>query len=68
MPAKDMLEALALTANGGGANTALLSDGSLFYAIGVAPTNEFRSYQPVFSRVVRSVQLNDGYRSSGYSR
>jgi Zn-dependent protease with chaperone function len=46
--------------------TALLSDGGLFYAIGVAPSNEFGTYQQVFNRVVRSVQLNDNLRSSRY--
>jgi hypothetical protein len=47
--------------------TTQLSDGSLLYAIGVAPSNEFSSYQPVFSRVVRSLQLTD-YQTSRYGR
>ncbi len=46
--------------------TALLSNGGLFYAIGVAPSNEFGSYQQIFNRVVRSVQLSDNNRSSRY--
>jgi Zn-dependent protease with chaperone function len=46
--------------------TTLLSDGGLFYAIGVAPSNEFGSYQQIFNRVVRSLQLNDNLRSSRY--
>ena len=37
--------------------TALLSDGSLFYVIGVAPREEFNAYSPVFRRVVGSIQL-----------
>lgn len=44
--------------------TAQLSDGSLFYIVGVAPGAEFSSYQPVFNQVVRSIQLNDERRSS----
>lgn len=32
-------------------------DGSLLYAIGVAPENAFASYRDVFDRVVRSLQL-----------
>jgi hypothetical protein len=47
--------------------TTQLSDGSLLYAIGVAPEREFSSYQPVFSRVVRSLQLTD-YQTSRYGR
>ncbi len=43
--------------------TTQLNDGSLFYAIGVAPTSEFGTYQSVFTRVIRSVQLNEGYSS-----
>jgi hypothetical protein len=38
--------------------TAQLRDGSLFYLIGVAPSNEFANYQRVFAQVVRSIQLN----------
>ena len=37
--------------------TALLSDGSLFYALGVAPREEFNAYSPVFRKVVSSIQL-----------
>jgi hypothetical protein len=37
--------------------TTQLSDGSLFYAIGVAPRDEYNSYSPVFRNVVRSIQL-----------
>jgi len=37
--------------------TALLSDGSLFYVIGVSPREEFNAYSPVFRNVVRSIQL-----------
>jgi hypothetical protein len=37
--------------------TALLSDGSLFYVIGVSPRDEFNAYSPVFRNVVRSIQL-----------
>ncbi len=37
--------------------TTELSDGSLLYAIGVAPSNEFARYQPVFDRVTQSVQI-----------
>ncbi|MEO6239191.1 MAG: M48 family metallopeptidase, partial [Vicinamibacterales bacterium] len=38
--------------------TALLSDGSLFYVIGVAPRDEYNVYANVFRNVVRSIQLN----------
>ncbi len=37
--------------------TALLSDGSLFYLIGVAPRDEYNVYANVFRNVVRSIQL-----------
>lgn len=37
--------------------TTLLQDGTLFYMIGVAPTNEFSQYQPVFRKVVGSIQF-----------
>ena len=46
--------------------TTQLTDGSLFYVIGVAPTNEFCTYQRVFNQVVRSIQLNSGYSNSRY--
>jgi len=45
--------------------TTQLSDGSLLYAIGVAPSNEFSSYEPVFNRIIRSLQLTD-IRNSRY--
>jgi hypothetical protein len=37
--------------------TTLLNDGTLFYLIGVAPDNEFNTYDPVFNRVASSVQF-----------
>ena len=37
--------------------TTQMQDGNLFYAIGVAPGNEFSNYQRVFDRVVGSLQL-----------
>jgi beta-barrel assembly-enhancing protease len=37
--------------------TALLSDGSLFYTLGVAPRDEYNSYANVFRTVVRSIQF-----------
>ena len=37
--------------------TALLADGSLFYAIGVAPREEYNGYQNVFQRVVSSIRF-----------
>jgi hypothetical protein len=43
-----------------------LDDGSLLYAIGVAPENEFGSYQSVFNRVAQSLRLNASYRTSRY--
>jgi Zn-dependent protease with chaperone function len=46
--------------------TTLLNDGTLFYMIGVAPATEFSTYQPVFGQVMRSIQLNEGNRSSRY--
>jgi hypothetical protein len=46
--------------------TAQLGDGSLFYVVGVAPAREFSQYQPVFNQSVRSLQLNDEYRNSGF--
>jgi hypothetical protein len=33
--------------------------GDLFYAIGVAPRNEFSNYQPVFQRVLNSLRFTD---------
>ena len=37
--------------------TTQMRDGNLFYAIGVAPRDEFSSYQRVFDRIVGSLQL-----------
>ena len=37
--------------------TSLLDDGSLFYMIGVAPENEYGSYDDVFDRMVRSLRF-----------
>lgn len=37
--------------------TTLLSDGTLFYMIGVAPDNEFSTYDQVFNRVAGSLQF-----------
>jgi hypothetical protein len=37
--------------------TTLLDDGTLFYLIGVAPDNEFNSYDQVFNRVASSLQF-----------
>jgi len=37
--------------------TTLLGDGTLFYVIGVAPSDEFGTYSGTFSKVVRSIQL-----------
>jgi Zn-dependent protease with chaperone function len=37
--------------------TTQMQDGNLFYAIGVAPGNEFPDYQRVFDRIVGSLQL-----------
>jgi len=37
--------------------TTQMQDGNLFYAIGVAPGNEFSNYQRVFERIVGSLQL-----------
>ena len=38
----------------------MLRNGNLFYAIGVAPRDEFRTYESAFQRVVDSLQVNDG--------
>ena len=46
--------------------TAHLNDGSLFYVVGVAPAREFSAYRQIFNRSVQSLQLNDGYRNSGF--
>jgi hypothetical protein len=37
--------------------TTLLSDGSLFYALGVAPRDEYNAYANVFRNVVKSIQF-----------
>lgn len=39
--------------------TTLLRDGNLFYAVTVVPDEEAAQYQPVFSRVLRSLRLRD---------
>lgn len=39
--------------------TTRLRDGTLFYVVGVAPSADFRSYEPTFQQVVRSIRLND---------
>ena len=39
--------------------TALLSDGSLFYFLTVAPTAEARAYDPIFERIGQSLRLFD---------
>jgi hypothetical protein len=44
--------------------TTQMNDGSLFYLVGVSPASEFSRYQGVFNQVVRSIQLNDEFRSS----
>ena len=39
--------------------TTQMRDGSLFYAIAVAPRDEFNQYQSVFQRVFSSIRLNE---------
>src|SRR5262249_19193024 len=39
--------------------TTALRDGNLLYAIGVAPAGEFRRYEPIFQRIVDSLELMD---------
>ena len=39
--------------------TTMLRNGDLFYLIGVAPREEFGTYQRAFDSILRSVQLND---------
>ena len=46
--------------------TTQMSDGSLFFVVGVAPAREFSTYRQIFNRSVQTLQLNDGYRSSRY--
>jgi len=38
--------------------TALLPDGTMMYALGVAPDSDFDTYQPHFQRVVQSIRLS----------
>jgi hypothetical protein len=38
--------------------TTLLADGSLMYAVAVAPDDEFSAYQPHFQRVIQSIRLS----------
>jgi Zn-dependent protease with chaperone function len=37
--------------------TALLRDGTLFYMLGVSPRDEYGDYDPVFRKIVRSIQF-----------
>jgi Zn-dependent protease with chaperone function len=37
--------------------TTALDDGSLFYALGVAPRDQYNGYASVFSKIVRSIQF-----------
>ena len=46
--------------------TTLMNDGSLFFVAGVSPAHEFSTYRQIFNRSVQSLQLNDGYRNSGF--
>jgi Zn-dependent protease with chaperone function len=46
--------------------TTQLNDGSLFFVVGVAPAREFNNYRQIFNQSVRSIQLNDGNRSSRF--
>jgi len=39
--------------------TTTLRDGTLFYAIGVAPEQEYPAYEATFQQVVRSIKLSD---------
>jgi hypothetical protein len=39
--------------------TTQLQNGDLFYMITVSPTDEYRNYQNTFSRILRSIRLND---------
>jgi peptidase M48-like protein len=39
--------------------TSRLSDGSLFYAVAVAPSSDFQVYGRIFDRVISSIQLID---------
>ena len=42
--------------------TTQMRDGNVFYAIAVAPQEEFGSYRGVFDRIVSSIAINDGNR------
>ena len=46
--------------------TTQMSDGSVFFVVGVAPSREFNAYRQVFNRSVQSLQINDGYRNSRF--
>ena len=46
--------------------TTLMNDGSVFFVAGVSPAGEFSTYRQIFNRSVQSLQLNDGYRNSGF--
>jgi hypothetical protein len=46
--------------------TTQMNDGRIFFVVGVAPAREFSNYRQVFNQSVRSLQLNDTYRSSRY--
>ena len=37
--------------------TALLRDGTLFYMLGVAPSEEYGNYEPAFRKIARSIQF-----------
>jgi hypothetical protein len=39
--------------------TALLSDGHMFYAVAVAPRQEFGAYEPTFLKVIGSLRLEN---------
>ncbi|MGI8786000.1 MAG: M48 family metalloprotease [Acidobacteriota bacterium] len=39
--------------------TTQMSDGNLFWLVGVAPEDEYRPYQSHFQKVARSIRLND---------
>ena len=42
-----------------GIYTTRLRDGSLFYVLGVAPTDQFREYARIFDRIVGSLRISD---------
>ena len=46
--------------------TTQLNDGNLFFVVGVAPAREFNNYRQIFNQSVRTLQLNDGNRSSRF--